>query len=57
MFMTETRMHLSIMLAMIAIRAETGMTTVEDAEDLRRLSMMLVGVRPADLEALPKEAR
>jgi hypothetical protein len=55
--MTETRMHLSIMLAMIAIRAETGMTTVEDAEDLHRLSMMLVGVSPADLEALPKEAR
>jgi hypothetical protein len=55
--MTENRMHLAIMLAMIALRAEQGMTTVEDAEDLRRLSMMLVGVRPADLEALPKEAR
>jgi hypothetical protein len=55
--MTENRMHLSIMLAMIAIRAEQGMTTVEDAEDLRRLSMMLVGVTSADLQGLRKEAR
>jgi hypothetical protein len=50
-------MHLSIMLAMIAIRAETGMTTTADAADLRRLSTLLMGVTEAHLKKLSKEAR
>jgi hypothetical protein len=53
----DNRMYFSLLLAMISIRAETGMTTTADAADLRRLSTLLIGVTEAQLKKLSKEAQ